>query len=243
MNRISAALSFSASLLLLASAAQAASVDPALVLDAAREAAQRNLPDTIAEIEVHSLSLRSAPTVPDGAAVSVRVRGDGGDDWIGHTNLDVLVTVDGVPLDPVRGSVQIIAWVQVPVLREPLARGQRIAGDDLGLVLREADRLPGGVLRHVEDIVGRSTRRDLGLAALVRATDLTAVVDAEKNRPVTLLVGSGALRVTASGVLREDAALGSLVAVWVPSTGSTLHGILRSADLVEMPFNDPPEVP
>ena len=121
-------------------------------------------------------------------------------------------------------------------MREPLPRGERVQVEHLDLVMRDAERLPGGILRHRRDIVGRSTKRDLGLNEMVRSGDLSPAVDAERNRPVTMIVGSGSLRVKASGVLRQDGAIGDLVAVWVPSTGSTLHGVLRSPDVVEMPY-------
>jgi len=243
MNRISIALSVSVSVFLLASAAQAAPLDAALLHGAVTQAARANLPDTVSKIEVYSVLLRATPDIPEGADVSVRVRADGADDWIGHTNLDVMLTVNGAPLDPLRGSAEIIALVQVPVLREPLHRGERVSGGHLGSVLREADQLPGGLLRHAEDIVGRVARRDLGLNQLVRSADLTAVVHAQRNRPVTMLVGSGSLRVTASGVLREDASIGELVAVWVPSTNSVRHGILLTPDTVEVPFGESMETP
>lgn len=243
MNRLSFVLSLCASLLAVSSLAQAETLDAQLVADAVADAARRNLPDTVAAIEVHSIQLRRAPTIAAGANVSVRVRADGADDWIGHTNLDVLLTVDGVLHDPFRGSAEILAMVEVPVMREPLPRGERVREEHLDLVMRDAERLPGGMLRHTRDIVGRSTKRDLGLNQMVRSSDLSAVVDAQRNRPVTLLVGAGALRVKASGILREDATVGSLVAVWVPSTGSTLHGILRSPDLVELPFAGSQELP
>jgi len=240
--RLSRTLSVAASLLALsamASSAQAEAPTSSVLAEAVHRAATRNLPDTITEVEVHSVSLRT-PVDLASSDVSVRVRADGSEDWIGRTRLEFFFTVDGEALPPVAGTAEIVAWVQVPVLREPVPRGETVRADHLAMALREADVLPGGILRDPRAIIGRATRRDLGLNALVRSTDLGPTVHAERNRPVTLRVGSGSLTVTASGVLRQDAALGDLVAVWVPSTNSTLHGILRSPDLVEMPFGSEP---
>ncbi len=237
--RLSRTLSLAASLLALsafAGSARAEAPAASLLVDAVQRAAARNLPDTITEVEVHSVSLRTSPDVRSSSDVSVRVRADGSEDWIGRTRLEFFFTVDGEAMAPVAGTAEIVAWVQVPVLREPVPRGETVRADHLAMASREADVLPGGILRDPAAIIGRAAKRDLGLNALVRSTDLGPTVHAERNRPVTLLVGSGSLKVTATGVLRQDAALGDLVAVWVPSTNSTLHGILRSPDLVELPF-------
>lgn len=235
MNTWSAALSVGASLFAAASIAQAAPIDAEAVTDAVQRAARLNLPDTVDRVEVHSVYVRGAVDVPSDASLSLRVTADPNDDWIGTTQLDLLVSVDGVSRPLVAASAEIVAWVRVPVLREPVARGETVRANHLSSALREADRLPGGVMRHAEQIVGRAAKRDLGLNTLVKSVDLGPAIDAERNRPVTLLVGGGALRVSASGVLREPGAVGDLVAVWVPSTRAVMHGILRSPDVVEVP--------
>ena len=229
-------LLLSALALLLAATAGAASLDKALVQEAVESAARRNLPDTVVEVEVHSVFVRSTVDVPTGAAVSLRVRADGDEDWLGQASLQGIVTVNGERLDPIRITADIVAFVEVPVVREPVARGERVRDDHLSMVRREADNLPNGTLRRIASIVGREAKRDLGLNQLVRSTDLDSPVDAERNRPVTLVVGSGALRVTAAGVLKQDGRLGDLVPVWSPSTKSVVHGILRSSDVVEVPL-------
>lgn len=216
--------------------AHAASLDPAMLRASVEEAARRNLPDTVVAVEAHSIFVRSAVDLPAGADVQLRVRGDGDEDWLGQATLEGILTVNGDRRDPIRISADIVAWVEVPVVREPVARGERVRSDHLAMARREADTLPNGTLRHLVGIVGRAAKRDLGLNQLVRSTDLDTAVDAERNRPVTVVVSSGALRVTVAGVLKQDARLGELVAVWTPSTSSVVHGILRSADVVEIPL-------
>ena len=220
----------------LAVPATAAPLDKALLLDAVQTAARRNLPDTVVSVEVHSVHLRSVVDVPAGAEVSLRVRAEGNEDWLGQTQLEGVLTINGERLDPVRISADIVAWVEVPIVREPVARGERVRTDHLAVVRREADSLPSGTLRQPESIVGREAKRDLGLNVLVRSSDLDSPVDGERNRPVTLVVGSGALRVMAAGILKQDGRIGDLVSVWSPSTKSVVHGILRSADVVEVPL-------
>ncbi len=216
--------------------ANAASLDPAFLRHVVEDAARRNLPDTVVEVECHSIMVRSAVDIPADAIVQLRVRGDGDEDWLGQATLEGILTVNGDRRDPIRITADIVAWVEVPVVREPVARGERVRDEHLSVARREADTLPNGTLRQVARIVGRQAKRDLGLNQLVRGADLDVAVDAERNRPVTLVVGSGALRVTVAGVLKQDGRLGELVAVYAPSTKSVVHGILRSSDVVEVPL-------
>ncbi len=220
----------------LAAPADAASLDPELVRTSIEEAARRSLPDTVVALEAQSIFVRSAVDVPAGAEVQLRVRGDGDEDWLGQATLEGILTVNGERLAPLRITADIVAWVEVPVVREPVARGERVRADQLVIARREAGSLPNGTLRGLDTIVGRQTKRDLGLNQIIRSTDLDAVVDAERNRPVTVVVSSGALRVTVAGVLKQDGRLGDLVAVWTPSTNSVVHGILRSENVVEIPL-------
>ena len=222
--------------LLLPQLAEAVELDRAAVLEAVETAARRSLPPQVVEIELHSFFLPQTMDVPADAQVDLRVRAGAEDDWIGRTQLELLVSVDGEPRDPLRAWIDVVALVDVPVLAVGLTRGEIIGAEDLSMTRKEADRLPSGVLADATTIVGRRLRRDLGLNSLLRATDLEIPVDAQRNRPVTLRVGQGSLTVSAAGVLRQDAHVGDLVPVWTPSTGKTVHGILTSPDLVVVPL-------
>ncbi len=221
--------------LVAAAPASAAELDVSLVRDAIATAAERALPDTISEIEVHTVFVRGRVDVPAGRTAQVRVRGAGDEDWIGKIAVEADVTVDGELLETVRVTATVAAYVQVAVLAAPVSRGDQITASQLSTSSRDAADLPGGVVMNASQLVGRTPRRDLSIGALVRESDLQERVDAERNQPVTLLISSGPLRITAPGLLRADARVGDLVEVFATDTKTVVYGVLVTPDLVEIP--------
>jgi flagella basal body P-ring formation protein FlgA len=218
-----------------AAPAAAADLDLDLVRAAIAEQARRALPDTVVEVEVHSLYLRGRVELPAGAQPAVRVRAAGDEDWIGKIGVQVDVTDAGRPIKTLRATAEIAAYIEVAVLRNPVARGQRIQPSDLSITRRDVAGFPGGIITAVAALVGRVPRRDLPLGSLVREGDLEAYADAQRNQPVMLLISSGGLRVTAPGILRADARIGDLVEAVATGTQETVYGILISEGVVQLP--------
>jgi len=224
-------LSLSA-LLAVTSTAGAAPLDRAIVVAAVEKAAIRNLPDTVVAVEVHDVYLRGNVDVPDGATVSVRIRADGDEDWIGRFGATALVSIAGRSPVAVALTADVAVYISVPALRVPISRGRALQAVDLSLVQREAGTLPGGIIRDLTLLIGRTPKRDLGLNQVIREGDLEKRVDARRNRSVTLLLNRGALSIAAPAVLRQDAVIGDLVQVLATGTRTLLYGILETPDLV-----------
>jgi flagella basal body P-ring formation protein FlgA len=214
--------------------ADAAPLDRSVVVTAVHKAAVRNLPDTVVALEVHGVSFRGNVDVPEGAAVSVRIRADGDEDWIGRFAVTALVSIAGKEPISLPLTVDLAAYIEVPVLRFPISRGSVLQAADLTLVQREAGTLPAAVIRDSIRLVGRTTKRDLGLNQVIRRGDLEKRVDARRNRRVTLLLRRGALSIAAPGVLRQDAIIGDVVEVLSTGTRTLLHGTLITPDLVSV---------
>jgi len=233
MKTLTSALALS-SLLAFVGAADAVPLDHSVVVAAVHKAATRNLPDTVVALEVYGVSFRGSVDVPEGAAVSVRVRADGDEDWIGRFGATALVSIAGKEPVTLPITVNVAAYIEVPVLRFPVSRGSVLQGADLALVQREAGTLPAAVIRDSLKLVGRTTKRDLGLNQVIRRGDLEKRVDARRNRSVTVLLRRGALRIAAPAMLRQDAMVGDLVQVLSTGTRTILYGTLVSPDLVSL---------
>jgi flagella basal body P-ring formation protein FlgA len=221
--------------LMASSAAIAAPLDRTILIEAVQRAAVRNLPETVVSVEVHDIVLRGRVDVPDGATVSVRIRADGDEDWVGRLAANAMVRVNGEELHVIPLTADVAAYIEVPVMRLPVARGTRIRSEHVSAGQREAGSLPSGVLRDFSSIIGRTARRDLGLNQVVRQTDLEKAVDARRNRTVTLLLQRGSLKIAAPGVLRKDAMVGDLVQALSVSTRTLVYGILVRPDLIVLP--------
>lgn len=221
--------------LALAVPAAAAPLGTDLVRDAMLEAARASLPDTVVSVDVHGVQVRGNVEIPSKADVEVLIRAEGDEDWIGRVSAEAEIFVNGSTVRTVRVLGTITAHVEVAVLRNPVPRGATISPSDVALARRDASSLPKGLVMQPGSLIGRTTKRDLGLNQLVTEGDLLEHTDALRNRPVTLVVRSGALTVASPGVLRKDGRIGELVEVLATSTNSTVYGILISPDVVEVP--------
>lgn len=223
--------------LVLAGSASAAPLQPARAQAAVHEAARRALPAAVVEVEVLSLSVRSQIDVPEGATLRARAGVD--ERWLGSVAVEVDVFDGGAHIGTVPVVAMIVGWADVPVLQQPVARGQVVDAKAVGLVRREVDRLQAGYVLDVSRLKGRVARRDLALGQAIKDADLEAAVDAPRNQPVVIVVNRGALTLHSPGVLREDARIGDLVSVWNEGTRQEQRGILKSPGVVELPTLGP----
>ena len=213
------------------SVASAAGLPEDAVRSAIVEAARRNLPDTVLEIEARSVNVYGTVDVPTGVQPELRVLGRG--DWLGRVRLELEVSASGKVLGTVPASVEIVGYIDVPVLRRSMGRGTRIGPQDLSSIARPLDSVPTGTISDMDGLMGRVVKRDLKLGATVRAGDLEKRIDARRGRPVTLRLNADSLRIQSTGVLQEDAGIGSWVVVETES-GSELRGLLVAPDVVEV---------
>ena len=236
MKRYTTSLLISISLLLAAATpAFAGSLDKELVRAAMIDQARRSLPDTVVEVDVQDVQVRGSVDVPSRGDVTVRIRAEGDEDWIGRVSAEAEILVDGRSIERVRILGDVVAFVEVAVIQTPIARGHRLVASDVGSTRRDANSLPAGLVVSPTSLVGRIAKRNLSLNQLVTESDLVERMDAERNHPVTLLVRTGSLTLTAPGVLRKDARIGDLVEVLSTATRSNVYGILLTPDLVEVP--------
>jgi flagella basal body P-ring formation protein FlgA len=218
-----------------AGSATAAELDTELVRVAIEERARLSLPDTVVAVSVRGVQVRGTVGIPAGAKVEVVVHSEGDEDWIGRVAAEAEVYAGGKLVRTVRILATVVAQVRVAVLRNPVSRGQLIGASDVGEALREADRLPSGIVMTAAALVGRRAKRDLSLNRLVTEGELVERTDAQRNRPVTLVVRNGGLIITSPGILRKDARIGDLVEVLSTATRGTVYGILINPDVVEVP--------
>ena len=236
MNRLTTILTtLCMASLCIAGSARAGELPVEPVREAIAAEARANLPDTVRSVAVRGVHIRGNVEVTTNANVEVVIHADGDEDWIGRVSAEADIFAGGRLIRTVRVQATVVAQVEVAVLRNPVSRGQRITEHDVGVALREADKLPAGVVMQTRALVGRVAKRDLGLNRLVTEGDLLERADALRNHPVTLVVRSGSLVVTSPGVLRKDARLGDLVEVLSTATRGVVYGVLVNPDVVEIP--------
>lgn len=214
-----------------AAPAVAATLDPTTVAEAIEAAAKANLPDTVVRVDARSVKVFGDLEVPTDADLRVL----GGGEWLGRVRLEVEVSSDGAVLGTVPTSVEIIGFVDVPVLRRSAGKGTRLVADHVSSLTRPLDSIPSGAVSTLSGLLGRTVKRDMRLGTMVREADLETRVDARRGRPITVRLSAGSLRIETKGVLAEDGGVGAWVGV-VTAAGAELRGLLVAPGVVELDY-------
>ncbi len=122
--------------------------------------------------------------------------------------------------------------MQADVLTRAVQRGDIIRRADL-----EQQDVPASRARFalaLGDIVGKEARRALPAGSLVRGSDIAPPTLVGRGEPVTLILHSGALTITAPGKALQNAAAGEAVRVVNLSTSRTLDGRVVRVGEVEI---------
>ncbi|CAN5417055.1 hypothetical protein BH10PSE15_BH10PSE15_10060 [soil metagenome] len=125
---------------------------------------------------------------------------------------------------------QVVQTAPADVLARPIARGEAFSQDDF---VREA--LPAaqvrGILRAI-DAVGKEATRPLSAGSPVRPSDTLPVQLVRRGEPVSILVISGALTISAPGRALSGGGMGEAVRVFSNATGRTLDVVVSGTGKV-----------
>ncbi len=112
-----------------------------------------------------------------------------------------------------RLSGRIHSLVQVPVLRQTMARGDVVRQRDWDWADLRADRLPRGAILDPVRLTGQELRRTTRAGTPLRLNDVMAPTLVEKGGIVTMIFRRPGMELTASGRALEDGALGDVIRI------------------------------
>lgn len=122
--------------------------------------------------------------------------------------------------------------VQVAVLQQPVARGERIEASDFTTEARAPAAARGALT--IENAAGMEATRNLQAGTIVRQSDVMRPQLVHRGEPVTVRIVSGKLVITASGRALGGAADGEAVRVVVNATNRTLDGVVEGSGTVRI---------
>ncbi len=132
----------------------------------------------------------------------------------------------GAPAAQLPLSGQVTAMAEVPVLRDMVTRGQLVGQDLVDYVLVPANRLAGGFVVDVADLVGQAARRTLHPGRPIRRADLMPPIVVAKNKLVSMVYEVGALRLTARGRTLTDGGAGAVIKVLNIDSNRTVDALV-----------------
>ncbi|MEM9387091.1 MAG: flagellar basal body P-ring formation chaperone FlgA [Pseudomonadota bacterium] len=130
--------------------------------------------------------------------------------------------------------VALETYAEVIIARRPLARGQRLLGEDLYLEERRIDQLPYGWFHRHEELVGRPTLRPVAAGAVVTPSNVGHSHDIVAGQEVLLKASSSGVAVGMPGEALEDGSRGELIRVRNLRSQVVVEGVIRSAKVVEV---------
>lgn len=129
-------------------------------------------------------------------------------------------------------SANIEVWRDVVVIRDHLARGERIQGSSLTLQQRNIGGLQRGYFTSLMQVTGNISKRSLkaGTALNPSMVDLPLII--QRGQLVTLRVEHPGLAVNMKGIALKKGRKGDVIKVKNSSSNRVLFGTVVHADLV-----------
>lgn len=196
---------------------------------------RRRLGTDAAGLVLRAVELPGALRVPAGAWDAHLVLPPGAA-LLGRTRAQLEVTVDGVPARTAWIALDVGRLADVVVLTRPVAAGEVVTADAVALDRQDLSALPRDVVLDPALVVGRPVRTALVAYTALRSTHVGAAVTVKRGDTVQLVAERGALRITALGEARQDAAEGEQVAVVNRASGKLVTGRVLAANMVAVEF-------
>jgi flagellar basal body P-ring formation protein FlgA len=108
--------------------------------------------------------------------------------------------------------------VDVAVPAHDIARGAKIAEDDLTYQAVSAGRAGSNIIRDIADVAGKEARRALRAGELIRPTDLKRPTLVAKGATVTMIFEAPGMRLTSVGRALNEGAEGDSITVLNPTS-------------------------
>ncbi|MCW3797163.1 flagellar basal body P-ring formation chaperone FlgA [Sphingomonas sp. BN140010] len=128
-------------------------------------------------------------------------------------------------------ALALLALAEIPVLAHDVQRGDILSAADFVLEERAGPLPP---LARPDQILGQEALRRLPAGTLVRANDVAEPRLVKRGEPVTLVIASGNLRITAAGRALGDGRSGDSVRVVASATTRTLDGTVIAVGTVTL---------
>jgi flagella basal body P-ring formation protein FlgA len=136
-------------------------------------------------------------------------------------------------------SGQVAATVEVPILRDNVRRGDLVTEDLVDYALIPANRLSGDYVLDIADLAGQAARRTLQPNRPIRSADLMPPIVVPKNKLVSMIYETSALRVTARGRAMDDGGAGDTITVLNTDSKRTVEAVIVDAETVTVVAKKP----
>lgn len=193
---------------------------------------KKSVPGDVELLEVHFQNVMELPPSLEGSVVTDAVQSG----YSGRNRITYLVTIR----NPAGRSFSLLAEVTYDVLVDifvtsrSLLKGDQINPDDYYRVRQRSSRLAPGTIVSPEELNGKVVKISLAEGLVLRRDHLLGAGQVKRGQKVRVEIESGAIVVSAQGVLRHGGSVGSSVRVYCETSKRELQGILIAPDTVRV---------
>lgn len=126
----------------------------------------------------------------------------------------------------VRLTGRAYSVITVPVLKRPVAPGERIEAKDVEMVKMRAEQVQPDILVDKETVVGKAAKRGLRAGQPVHAGDVNRPVVVPKGSFVTILLKAPRMTLTAQGRAEVNGSLGETIRVTNTQSNKTIEAVV-----------------
>lgn len=116
------------------------------------------------------------------------------------------------------------ATVSVPVLKQPVQKGETITADNLTTLEIPAQQAFASTIASADELAGQQAVRPLGAGQPINRLHVRVAPMVARNQSVTFTFKRGGIELSGSGQALEDGQLGQSIRVINPATRSTILG-------------------
>ncbi len=127
-----------------------------------------------------------------------------------------------------------VSEVQVPVLKQPLQRGQTITAENITLMGMPASKVFANTITRSDELVGQQAVRPLEAGKAINNLHVRIAPLVSRNQMVTLVYRKGGIELSGTAQALEDGQQGQAIRIVNPATRSTLTGTVQTDGVVEV---------
>lgn len=152
---------------------------------------------------------------------------------LGSAGLTIILRVDGKVQKNlmIRGQLKALAEVAVSLL--PLRRGTMIKSEHVAFKVQDVANAQAPVF-NMDDLIGKRMRTNLKTNSIIELTDVENPPLIQKGEFVKIIVRSGGLHLTATGIAKSDGKLNEIIRVRNSSSNKLVHCRVSAPGLVEV---------
>jgi flagella basal body P-ring formation protein FlgA len=155
---------------------------------------------------------------------------------MGRFPVTVRITVDKILQKRLRMMARVTHFAPVVKTLRRINRGEILTSGDVVVEVVPSNRIVRNAMTSLNDVVGNQAIRNLGMGRVITTNSINKPTLVKKGDRVTLIAVSGAMKITAPGIVRQKGFKDSLVQVLNIQTQKTVFGMVQDATTVKVNF-------